>query len=110
MIILAYSVSSRKTFDDMQYFIDALTRIGRCGVVVAVGVEIYREDPRVVTAEEARAFFEGVELPILYMEASTVTGENVNAILEYGLRHNRGMDQDNEESPRGGKRKKCVIC
>ena len=107
--VFAFTVSSRKSFEGMKHFIDLVTKRRDDLVMIAVGTEISKEDPRVVTFDEARAFFESMNPPIHYMEASTMTGENVKGILEYGIREwrSRGFDVNQNDNE---KKRSCIIC
>ena len=111
VIVFAFSVASRESLESLRHYIDSYVISREDVVYIAVGTEVYRDDPREVTTEEARSLCENKEHPIHYMEASVVTGENVIGILEYGCKEWINQNPDKLENDNDDKKKKkCIIC
>ena len=88
--IVAFSVSSRRSFDSVQQCIDAVRREREDMVFIAAGNTGANREKRVVSEEEARAFFQSMDPPIFYFETSTKNGRNIKAIFENGIRVLKG--------------------
>ena len=117
VIVFAFTLSSRAAYDNLQHYIDMVMGIHKDGiphkdtVFIAVGNEIDSDEPRAIDTEEARNRFESLNPPVHYIESSTVTGENVRAILEYGVGecHARRLNNENKETTEKDSKKNCLI-
>ena len=83
-VIVGFGVDSRKSFEEVDEFLELAQRYSEVVVVVGNKRDIY--DAREVDEQEARNHFENKNPPIRYYETSAKTGENVKTVIEYVVR------------------------
>ena len=82
-IFLIYDVTSQKTFDDLQGWIESIEKAKdlKTFPFIIMANKIDLKDKRVITQEQGKAFAASKNMP--YFETSAKTGEGLNEALDY---------------------------
>ena len=79
-VILVFDITSRETFDELNYWIKTIKDYASSVPVILVGNKCDLHEDRCVTTEEGRSFAERHHC-IDYIETSAKTGENINELF-----------------------------
>ena len=82
-IFLIYDVTSQKTFDDLQGWIESIEKAKdlKTFPFIIMANKIDLKDKRVITQEQGKAFAASKNMP--YFETSAKTGQGLNEALDY---------------------------
>lgn len=82
-IFLVYDVTSQKTFDDLQGWIQSIEEAKdlKTFPFIIMANKIDLEEQRVISHEQGKAFAESKKMP--YFETSAKTGQGLNEALDY---------------------------